>query len=439
MILPRLQQQTRASCRGRACPARRFHTCLGALIALCILLAGCGTAPQDPGEPQDTLIVWHSYATNGREESVFLRAMEGFRDAHPDIPVEVSYVRYLELVTQFITAAQGGEAPDLIRLSHEHLGEIGHVRVGGLPLLEDLRPHLTPQERLLFDPRAMQAMRYQSSLLALPAIQSCLSLIYNRDMFDQQGIAYPDANWTTEDMLRAAQLLSGDNNYALAVPVKWSYWWTPFQTGFGGRLFDANDLPSLNSQGSARALEFFLSLEQQHRVVQPGMHPESMKTAFTQGKAAMVVDGPWNWGTYLDAGLNIGQALLPIVRETGLRMVPMLSFHGWSVSTDSLHKPQAVRLAQWLTSEPVQLEFARATFSLPTLMSLLEGPELQENEALAGFMRQTQVCEPAPTLRATSLVYEPLDTALALVHQGDMSAEQALEAANLQMLKDIGR
>lgn len=43
-------------------------------------------------------------------------------------------------VTQVITAAQSGEAPDLLRLSHDHLGEIGHMRVGGLPLLEDLRP-----------------------------------------------------------------------------------------------------------------------------------------------------------------------------------------------------------------------------------------------------------------------------------------------------------
>ena len=409
------------------------------MLALCTLLAACGSNPRDDTDPEETLIVWHSYAANSREESVFLDAVEGFRDAHPDIPVEVNYVRYLELVTQFITAAQGGEAPDLLRLSHDHLGEIGHVRVGGLPLLEDLRPHLTPQQRLRYDPRAMQAMRYQSALLAIPAIQSCLSLIYNRDIFDRRGLAYPDDRWTTDDLLRAAQALSAEDVYGLAVPVKWSYWWTPFQTGYGGSLFDAQNLPSLNSGRSAEALAFYLSLEQKYKLVPPGMHPESMKTAFAQGKAAMVVDGPWNWGAYLDAGLNLGQALLPVVKETGLRMAPLLSFHGWSIATDSLQKPQAMKLALWLTSEPVQLEFARATFSLPTLQSLLEGPELREDLALAGFMRQTQVCVPAPTLRATGLVYEPLDTALSLVHQGTMDAQEALAAANLQVLKDIGR
>lgn len=389
--------------------------------------------------PQDPLIVWHSYATNGREERVFLDAVNSFRDAHPDIPLEVNYVRYLELVTQFITAAQGGEAPDLIRFNHDHLGEIGHVRVGGLPVLEDLRPHLTPEERRRFDPRTMQSMRYESALLAIPAMQSCLSLIYNRDIFDRQGMAYPNDRWTTDDMVRTAETLSAGDVYGLAIPIKWGYWWTPFQTGYGGSLFNSQNVPSLDSGRSAEALSFVLSLEQEHQVTPPGMHPESMKTAFVQGRAAMVIDGPWNWGSYLDAGINLGQAMLPVVSETGLRMAPLLNFHGWSVATDSLHKPEAVKLALWLTSAPVQLQSARVTQSLPTLQSLLEGPEIQEDEVLAGFMRQARECVPAPTLRATGLVYEPIETALSLVYQGEISADEALAEANLHMLKVVGK
>ena len=67
-----------------------------------------------------------------------------------------------------MTAAQGGEAPDLMRLSSDQLGAIGEVRVDGFPLLEDLRPHLTlktahysRQERLMQCDMAKNCMVFQ--------------------------------------------------------------------------------------------------------------------------------------------------------------------------------------------------------------------------------------------------------------------------------------
>ncbi|MEL0101405.1 MAG: hypothetical protein VW862_06870, partial [Euryarchaeota archaeon] len=84
-----------------------------------------------------------------------------------------------------------GQAPDLMRLSSDQLGAIGEVRVDGFPLLEDLRPHLTPAQRNQFDERSLQAMRYGDDLFGIPASQDCLSLIYNKAIFDSRGIDYP--------------------------------------------------------------------------------------------------------------------------------------------------------------------------------------------------------------------------------------------------------
>ncbi len=81
------------------------------------------------------------------------------------------------------------------------MGKIGDIRVGGQPLLEDLRPHTTPIDRSNFDPRALNAMRYEGDLLGIPASQDCLSLLYNPILFDSAGIDYPDENWTLDDML----------------------------------------------------------------------------------------------------------------------------------------------------------------------------------------------------------------------------------------------
>ena len=402
-------------------------------VFLATWLAASVQSPAGAEPAPPTIEVWYSYTADTREEAVFLDAVQSFRDAHPHLTVNAERIPYVENVVQFITASQGGEAPDLIRISHDDVGKIGYVRIEGLPLLEDLRPHLTPAQRFAYDPRGLQAMRYENALYGIPSTGSCLALIYNRTLFDAAGEPYPHDDWTTDDMLAAARRLTRGEVHGMAVPVKTSYWWFGFQTGYGGALFDDEHNPTLDSPGSADALAFFQALETEHRVSPRGINPESMKTRFSQNRVAMILDGPWNWGDYLDAGVDIGIATLPVVAETGLRMAPQLSYHGWAISKQSVVKVEAFELALWLNSPGVQRRFTEATYSPPTHLSLVSDPSTFDDAAAAGFLRQTESCVPAPTIRGVSLIFEPLDTALQLVYEGEMRPAEALAAANAEL------
>ena len=385
------------------------------------------------GAAEVTLEVWHSFAAESQEEATFLDAIDQFEDANPHITIEVTGVPFGDIDQLYLTAAQGGEAPDLVRLSSDQLGEIGEVRVDGYPLLEDLRPHLTPAERSIFDSKALQAMRYGDALYGLPASQDCLSLLYNRDLFDAEGIPYPDETWTHHDLLSAAQNLTQGDVYGLAVPVKVAYWWFPFQSGFGGSLFDEAGNPTLDSSGSAEALEWYLSLEQTHGVVRTGTVGETMESQFIQSEAAMIVDGPWNWATYEAGRLNVGQTLLPTIEETGLRASPLVTYKGWSISKQSEEKIAATNLALHLSSPSVQKTFALDTMTMPTAVETATDSEVQADAVLAGFLAQAELATPAPTTRAMSIVYGPLGTAFEQVHGGSASAQEALEGADAEM------
>ena len=297
--------------------------CFPLFLALILLLPTTISAAEE--ESQISLEVWHSFAAESQEEAAFLDAISQFESGHSHIDVEVTGVPFGDIDQLYLTAAQGGEAPDIVRLSSDQLGEIGEVRVDGYPLLEDLRPHLTPSDRAIFDSKALQSMRYGDALYGIPASQDCLSLLYNRALFDAEGIAYPNENWTQHDMLSAAENLTQGDVYGLAVPTKVAYWWFPFQTGFGGNLFDESGNSTLSSNGSAQALEWYLSLEQVHGVVRTGTVGETMESQFIQSEAAMIVDGPWNWATYEAGRLDVGQTLLPIIEETGLRSSPLVT------------------------------------------------------------------------------------------------------------------
>ena len=135
--------------------------CFPLFLALILLLPMTITAAE---ESEVTLEVWHSFAAESQEEATFLDAISQFQSINPHVNVEVTGVPFGDIDQLYLTAAQGGEAPDIVRLSSDQLGEIGEVRVDGYPLLEDLRPHLTPSERAIFDSKALQSMRYGDAL-----------------------------------------------------------------------------------------------------------------------------------------------------------------------------------------------------------------------------------------------------------------------------------
>ena len=366
-----------------------------------------------------------------------MNSIKSFESAHPNVTVDVTMVPFGNADQLFMTIAQGGQAPDLMRLSSDQLGAIGEVRVDGFPLLEDLRPHLTPQDRALFEERALQAMRYGDALYGVPASQDCLSLIFNKALFDGQGLAYPDETWTEQDLLQASEILTYDDVQGLAIPIKTAYWWFPIQGGFGGSLFDENGEPTLNSNGSSEAMQWMLDLELEHGVVATGTQIEGMKNQFISSKAAMIFDGPWNWATYEASRLNIGQTMLPLVESSGERMSPLVTYKGWTVSKQSANKVAATELALWLSSEGVQKEFAVETYTMPTHVALESDSEIIDDEVLSGFLEQTKQGTPAPTTRAMSLVYDPLSTAFEQAYSGIASTEEALSGANEQLKEQM--
>ena len=416
---------------------------LVSLLLGAVLMSGCLGGSNETtviGSDSDgpvSLTVWHTFAAESKEENVFLQSIQSFESEHPNITVDVALVPFGDADNLFMTAAQGGEAPDLMRLSSDQLGAIGEVRVDGFPLLEDLRPHLTPVQRNQFQEQALHAMRYDDALYGVPASQDALSLVYNKAIFDARGVAYPDATWTQTDLLLAAQALTYQDVQGLALPVKSAYWWFGFQAAYNGSLFNETGAPTLDSGGSAEALDWLLNLELEHGVVATGTQTEGMKNQFIASKAAMIVDGPWNWATYEASRLDVGQSLLPVVQETGERVAPLVTYKGWTVSKQSVHKLASVELALHLSSADVQKSFALETYTLPTHASLTNDSSIRDDPVLSGFMDQVEVGTPAPTTRAMALVYGPLVTAFEQVYTETATADAALAGANQELISQI--
>ena len=414
------------------------------LISLLLFSSGCisdddnlGTSDSETGYLTTEIVIWSTYEVDSKEEEGFLNSLEIWKESNPGIEVIVEPKPFLQAVNAYKVAALGGEAPDLMRFSNDQLGSIGPIRDRGSPLLEDLRPWLTPAQREIWDPVALQSMRHEQQLLALPVSQDCVTLFFNKALFDEQGMSYPSDEWTTEDLLSAAQQLTFGEQVGISIPTKDPYRWFALNSGYGGQLFDSNGQPTLNSNGSAEALKFWLDFELEHEIVPTGTNIETMKTHFIEGRAAMIIDGPWQWPTYEKAKMDLGQSLLPIVSETGLRMSPMVGFKGWSVSKQSPNKEAAVSLALFLSSEQVQKEAAEDTRTMPVSESLYSDNELLDDTVLAGFIEQAKYGFPAPTSRAMTKIYSHLPSAIENAYLETKTPSQALSDANAALIEEL--
>ena len=408
----------------------RFERCVSrSTILLCLLV----TSLSIPAFAQTELTLWHTLGVGGTEEQKLTEAVEDFERAHPDTAVKITRIPYAQNLAQFINAAQAGTSPDVVRVSDSELGKMGDVRVNGAPILEDLGAHYTPVQKQAYALSALAPMRVKNRLLALPASGGTLALVYNKRLFDEAGLAYPSENWTTDDFLSAAKTLSSGEVKGITVPLKWSYWLLPFLSGYGGPLFEG-DIPQFASASHAEGLDFYLDLDRVYGVAAPSSSPEVMTTTFQRERAAMVIDGVWNYQTYADAGIDIGVALLPRVSKTGQRMRPLASYFGWAMSKTASNKIRAAELIEWLSSAPVQKRLALEANVTPSAAALANDVDVQSSPVY-GFMRQSQYTETIPTNRGSSQIYLQLDTALELVSSGELTAAEAMRQAQLAYLE----
>jgi len=132
-------------------------------------------------------------------------------------------------------------------------------------------------------------MRFGGKLLGLPGDLSPIVMLYNQDLFDQFGVAYPRDDWTCDDFLATCKALTRDTNGDGETDVfafmnipgtkedqarphynRWPAWvWMN-----GGEILSPDGKRCvMDSPASIEGMQFFADLSLRHRVSpMPGEH-----------------------------------------------------------------------------------------------------------------------------------------------------------------------
>ncbi|HDL42076.1 MAG TPA: extracellular solute-binding protein, partial [Actinobacteria bacterium] len=162
------------------------------------------TTTAAPAEP--TTIRYFTFSAAPDNLDVLDEMIAAFEAQNPDVKVEVETAPFGDYFTLLQTQIAGNDAPDAFELNFENF-----VSFASKGVLADLGP-LTAADSdfdgAAYYQRAFDAFAIDGTQYALPESYSTVMLFYNKDLFDQAGIAYPNDNWTWTDERAAAEAIN---------------------------------------------------------------------------------------------------------------------------------------------------------------------------------------------------------------------------------------
>ncbi|HEX2033166.1 MAG TPA: extracellular solute-binding protein [Chloroflexota bacterium] len=193
---------------------RRVLLGLAGAGTLTPLLAACGGpasgrgdvaagVSQLPKEPmQLTYITWVGAA----QVKLMQQAADVVRERHPNIRTEVQSIPQAEMILKPTTMAAAGMPPDILHTNDKQV-----IDSIARNLFSDLNPLLNRDKAAVnledFYPVYVNGMKWQNKLLALPDFTGTSVMYYNKKLFDEANLKYPDNEWTWEDLETAGRRL----------------------------------------------------------------------------------------------------------------------------------------------------------------------------------------------------------------------------------------
>jgi multiple sugar transport system substrate-binding protein len=214
----------------------------------------------------------------------------------------------------------------------------------------------------------------------LPQDVNTQVLFYNKRLFDEAGIDYPNENWKWEpstggDFVAAAQALTKENQWGYSQ----DWYWEPLGPWIwenGGDWHDAERTKStMSDPKTVEAIQFLADLLLEYGVspTPAQMAGRDAVTLFNTGNIAMYQSGRWMVPTLRAVtDLEWDVAVLP---EGLAGRSTMLGGTASCISNQSKHPQETWAYAKWYLSDEAQGMIADLALSTPLVKSVLESQE----------------------------------------------------------------
>lgn len=193
---------------------------------------------------------------------------------------------------------------------------------------------------------------FEGKQFAIPKDYDTIGLWYNKTLFDQAGLKYPNDTWTWDDLYKAAKALTKDGVYGILTPLHNQEGYYNFVYQNGGTIITDDKKSGYDDPKTIEALEYYV------KFIRDGLSPEvygdsERAEALQNGLAAMGFFGSWNLSGFTSnefMAKNFDVAVLP----KQVKQASIFNGLGNAIAAKTEHPEEAWKFVEYLGSKEGQ-------------------------------------------------------------------------------------
>ncbi|WP_219416259.1 ABC transporter substrate-binding protein [Pseudonocardia nigra] len=336
---------------------------MAALTGLALVATACGGGSGDSGEGGRIEL---SYALWNQDQAPVMEQLATeYERSHPNVDVSIQVTPFGEYFTKLQTAIGGDGGPDVFWLNAPNLA-LYASNEAVLPVTE--RVDSDAVDLSVYPRPLVDLYEWEGTQYALPRDYDTIGLWYNTELFDAAGVAYPDADWTWDDLRAAARKLTDPANGVYGITA-----WLTDQQGYyntiaqaGGYVVSPDGTQSgYDDPRTIEGLRFWTDL------IQEGVSPTHQqmidtepKQMFQSGKSAMFYGGSWQAVSFQKTEAiadKIDVAPLP----AGVEDTSIIHGLGNAINANTAHPDEAWEFVKFLGSQQAAEVMAESGIVIP--------------------------------------------------------------------------
>jgi len=215
---------------------RSYAAAAGIAVVATLALAGCSSSGDDAAAPEESsgpvTLTMSGWSLDTTPE--FQKLADAYHEKNPDVTIELKGYDATEYNTLVTADLAAGSAPDIITQK-----EVKYVPtfVNGGQLLD------VSDVELPDGISGAKSYEVDGTAYAVPYRNDSWVLYYNKALFDQAGVDYPDGSWTWDDYADAADALTtGLSAAGSAAKGAYLHNWQSTVQGFANAQTDSDIL-----------------------------------------------------------------------------------------------------------------------------------------------------------------------------------------------------
>ena len=336
--------------------------------ALVMGLTACGSSGNESnGDGKLVFQIWDAGQKAGME-----KLTEAYMEEHPDVKIEVQATGWDEYWTKLEASATSNSMPDIFWM---HSNQMYKYADNGI--LADCSDIVDANS--FSDISIANAEGSDGKVYGVPKDKDLVVLVYNKEIFDQAGVTYPDDTWTWDNLTEASEKIyeqTGKYGYMAYAHDQIGYWNFVYQNG-GEILNEDGTKAEYTEKATSDAIKFYVNLQNNDWCpTQEQFANTSATEQFFSGQGAMFFAGSWDLAnlcsTYTDMNGKWDVAVLPKCPnpENGDGRAVISNSVSYATAAEGKNKDTAMDFLKFLASEEGQKIQGESGVAIPAYNGL---------------------------------------------------------------------